>query len=123
VSHAGHGTNSYAINYHLVYRRLALFSQVLWGGLYTDKASSTAAVAELFGYCKALIDAAEQCAAETEAPTRLVCLYSSMRGVATVGWVKPPQDGAKVVWQLLELSPLDRNAVLPEAERLLRAGP
>ncbi|MDQ1740884.1 MAG: hypothetical protein QOE53_2536 [Pseudonocardiales bacterium] len=42
VSHAGHGVNSYAVNYHLVYRSLALFAQAGWGGVYTDRARATA---------------------------------------------------------------------------------
>ena len=36
VSHAGHGANSYGISLHLVYGRLAVFVQTLWGGVYTD---------------------------------------------------------------------------------------
>ena len=36
VSHAGHGVNSFAVSLHLVYGSLALFTQTLWGGVYTD---------------------------------------------------------------------------------------
>jgi hypothetical protein len=31
VNHSGHGVNSYAITYQLVYRGLAIFTQVAWG--------------------------------------------------------------------------------------------
>ena len=36
VSHAGHGVNSYSINYALVSGSLGLFLQTLWGGVYMD---------------------------------------------------------------------------------------
>lgn len=32
ISHAGHGVNSYSINYHLVTGPLVIFAQALWGG-------------------------------------------------------------------------------------------
>ncbi|MDQ3770714.1 MAG: hypothetical protein M3343_01315 [Actinomycetota bacterium] len=32
--HAGHGVNSYSINYHLIYGPVADFMQVGWGGVY-----------------------------------------------------------------------------------------
>jgi hypothetical protein len=35
LSHAGHGINSYSLNYDLVVGSLALFAQVSWGGVYT----------------------------------------------------------------------------------------
>lgn len=35
ICHAGHGVNSYGLNYHLVYGPLALFIQNGWGGVYS----------------------------------------------------------------------------------------
>lgn len=34
LCHAGHGANSYALTYHLVYRPIAVMFQVGWGGAY-----------------------------------------------------------------------------------------
>ena len=39
--------------------RLQLFLQVPWGGVYLDKASSTAEVAEAFGIADELVEAVE----------------------------------------------------------------
>lgn len=36
--HDGHGMNSYAMHYFLVYERVALFDQLAWGGVYMDNA-------------------------------------------------------------------------------------
>ena len=57
VAHAGHGVNSWAIHYFLVIDRLQLFLQVPWGGVYMDKASSTAEVAEAFRIADELVEA------------------------------------------------------------------
>src|SRR5688572_5088714 len=53
--HAGHGINSYAINYHLVDGPLALFAQAPWGGLYSNADENAAALAAQFTRCAALI--------------------------------------------------------------------
>lgn len=37
-SHAGHGVNSYAINYFLLSGRLVLFTQTAWGGVSSSSA-------------------------------------------------------------------------------------
>ena len=117
VSHAGHSVNSYASNYHLVYRSLALFAQVSWGGVYTGR--PTAAVAKLFDHCQALIDAVEEQPPAETSPWRLVCQYSSFRSRSRVGWTMVPQDGVVPA----ELAGHSGGPVLAEAERLVRAGP
>jgi hypothetical protein len=38
LSHGGHGSNSYFLTYHLVYRPIAIFFQIGWGGVYMDDA-------------------------------------------------------------------------------------
>ena len=86
--HAGHGVNSYAINYFLTYRAVALYTQVLWGGSYTDTERATAQVAPLFSACATLIEAAE--AHKPEADTRLLCVASDFRPTTTVGWIQLP---------------------------------
>jgi hypothetical protein len=42
VCHAGHGINSYALNFRHVSGELAMFMQTLWGGAYGDLEAETA---------------------------------------------------------------------------------
>jgi hypothetical protein len=56
VAHAGHGVNSYAIHYYLVRGPLRLFLQLAWGGIYEDKAKTTAAVNKCFGLVSKLLE-------------------------------------------------------------------
>jgi hypothetical protein len=42
LCHFGHGVNSYALTYHLVYRPIALIFQIGWGGVYMDSAETAA---------------------------------------------------------------------------------
>jgi hypothetical protein len=67
VAHAGHGINSYAISYALVYGPLAVFTQCGWGGVYMDH-GDTAAVSEMFLLCGALISAVDARAAPLRSP-------------------------------------------------------
>ncbi len=94
VSHAGHGMNSYSINYHLVLGRLALFMQVLWGGVYTDADASAAEVADRFAKIRTLLGLAEasvasDAASRTEGPW-LIVAESRFRGVSVCALV--PED-------------------------------
>lgn len=36
LAHSGHGVNSYAIQYYLLYKRLRLFLHLGWGGVYME---------------------------------------------------------------------------------------
>ena len=93
ISHAGHGINSYAITYHLVYGRLALFAQTIWGGVYLDRDDSNAAVSAQLGRCATLIATYESCAAADMLPTarsRLVVVESSFRGAYCCAWIEAP---------------------------------
>jgi len=56
VGHAGHGINSYAMHYFLVYGPVALFLQIPYGGAYMDPAEAVADVNERFGQCARLIE-------------------------------------------------------------------
>ncbi|MEV4515423.1 hypothetical protein AB0K00_41515 [Dactylosporangium sp. NPDC049525] len=77
VSHAGHGTNSYAVNYHLVHGNLAVLMQVGWGGIYTDNAAAARRLGNLWRRCEALHGLADG--------RRIVCVYSDIRGVSACG--------------------------------------
>jgi hypothetical protein len=85
VSHAGHGINSYAVTYHLVYLGLAVFLQDGWGGIYMDNDAQAASLADMFRRCQALI---ERWDTQPQPPGRgLLCIESRLRGTAACGWV------------------------------------
>jgi hypothetical protein len=42
LCHAGHGINSFGLNYQLVFRPIAIVFQVGWGGIYMDEADQAA---------------------------------------------------------------------------------
>jgi hypothetical protein len=86
VSHAGHGVNSYAVTYHLVYRGLALFVQEAWGGAYMDNDAQAASVADMFDRCRILVDLWEARLDSAAPARRLLCLESRLRGTSACGW-------------------------------------
>lgn len=92
VAHAGHGVNSYAISYALVYGPLAIFTQCGWGGVYMDQTDSTHAVNEMFELCSALIKAVDQLEAATRpAPARLIVLDDQFTGAGGFcTWLESP---------------------------------
>lgn len=48
VAHSGHGVNSYAIQYYLLYKWLRLFLHLGWGGVYMDKKAEAAKIRACF---------------------------------------------------------------------------
>lgn len=48
LSHSGHGVNSYAIQYYLVFGPLRMFLHLGWGGVYMDANAAAAQVRECF---------------------------------------------------------------------------
>jgi hypothetical protein len=87
ISHAGHGVNSYALNYHLVLGPLALFAQVLWGGVYVDDDSARQELAREADLMRRLIPLAEEAARDWDGRRRLLVAESHFRGVAVCYWV------------------------------------
>ena len=89
ISHAGHGANSYSINYHLVLGPLALFTQVGWGGVYMDNAEAVAEMTAQFAGIAALLPLAEARAATWDGTGRLLVLESTFRFAAACQWFHP----------------------------------
>ncbi len=87
VSHAGHGVNSYAINYHLVYGRVALFVQLGWGGIYMDQGERAQTIAETFAKCGEVLEAAAGVDAFERG--RLV-IAQSLGGMNVCSWLSEP---------------------------------
>jgi hypothetical protein len=55
LSHSGHGANSYAIQYYIVYGRLRLFLHLGWGGWYADAKKDGAKILECFSLADEII--------------------------------------------------------------------
>lgn len=90
LSHAGHGINSYAINYQLVTGRVTLFVQVPWGGVYFDEERQATAVRHMFGKCAELLDLISNLA---DGP-RLLLAVSELRSLQWCGWMPSGLDEA-----------------------------
>jgi hypothetical protein len=84
INHAGHGANSYGLNYHLVYGPLALFTQNSWGGAYTDLVESQARVTATFRLAADLIASSEshRLAGDGRSGVQLVVAFSDFRSVS-----------------------------------------
>ena len=101
VSHAGHGVNSYGLNYHLVYGPIAVFAQTGWGGGYMDAVKCAAGVRRQFTQCADLIAASEASAERLpESPARLIVAESTFRAVGVCEWLDRPlgEDRAAAEW-------------------------
>lgn len=126
VSHAGHGLNSYALNYHLVYGRLALFTQTLWGGVYADSPAHAEKVNDQLARCARLIAAYESCAAAEllpAAPARLIVVETDLGGDGTSRWLPGPLPDNDTAQAWLDAP---RDTSLPPTEAaldLLVSGP
>jgi len=83
-----------------VYRGLGLFVQEGWGGVYMDRQTQTASVADMFRRCQDLVDQWEAHAREGQPPHRLLCLESRMRDVSACGFL--PADPTAWLADLVE---------------------
>ncbi|WP_406291340.1 hypothetical protein [Embleya sp. NBC_00896] len=131
VSHAGHGVNSYALNYHLVYGPLALFVQLPWGGVYMDGRRCAVDIGRAFTAAAELIRAADAVrdTLDVGSTHRLIVVLSALRGGVGAAWLDAPlgEPGAAVRWLgevvRSDADTFDDLPALDEAVRLLRAGP
>ena len=93
VCHAGHGVNSYGMNYVIVTDRLAIVAQAGWGGIYMNPLKSAAAVVDLSADLADLFRFAQSI---REWPGgRLLVVHSDFRGGNEPSWV--PSPGARPV--------------------------
>ena len=58
LCHSGHGVNSYAIQYYLVYGPLHLFLLLGWGGVYMDADAAASQIRECFSLADEIVPAA-----------------------------------------------------------------
>jgi hypothetical protein len=59
LSHAGHGVNSYAIQYYLVHGSLHMFLHLGWGGAYMDAEATATRIHDCFSVADQVIEAAQ----------------------------------------------------------------
>jgi hypothetical protein len=109
--HWGHGANSYMINYHLVYGRLAVIMQTPWGGVYTDNAREARDLAGHWARLAAILDSPVP-----PGEDRLVVVYS-FRGEYSCGWIPRATDGV-TPGQFRRANPTDADSTFPTARRL-----
>ncbi|KAF0155733.1 MAG: hypothetical protein FD159_2034 [Syntrophaceae bacterium] len=55
LAHSGHGINSYAIQYYLVYGRLGLFLHLGWGGVHMDADKESTKIRECFSLADQIV--------------------------------------------------------------------
>ncbi len=60
LCHCGHGVNSYALHYYLVFGNLRMFLQLGWGGAYMDNVAATASIAECFKLADQIVAAVDR---------------------------------------------------------------
>ena len=84
ISHAGHGLNSYGLNYHLAYGPLVIFTQNGRGGFYGDSEADTERVATTFKFVGSLIALTDTLWPDGQQvpDDQLIVAYSDFRGVA-----------------------------------------
>lgn len=58
LCHAGHGVNSFALTYHLVYKPIAIIFQVPWGAIYADPTIDARLFADHCEWSAGLVDLA-----------------------------------------------------------------
>jgi hypothetical protein len=79
LCHSGHGVNSYAIQYYLVYDQLRMFLFLGWGGVYMDAAAAASQIRECFSLSDEIVSAA-MTAGKLGAGKRLTIVASDFYG-------------------------------------------
>jgi hypothetical protein len=60
LAHSGHGVNSYAIQYYLVYRSVQMFLHLAWGGVYEDQDAAATRIRECFSVADQILETARE---------------------------------------------------------------
>lgn len=114
VSHAGHGINSYGLNYHLVYGWIAVFVQIGWGGAYHGS-DSVQRIEAWFSKCGDVLEAAARHDRRPQDRSgRLIVALSDFRGMNVCQWLKRPlSDEEGVRWMREHWRPVWQPDVVP----------
>lgn len=79
LGHAGHGTNSYAVEYYVVRRSFGMFLHLAWGGIYSDANADAAQIRECFLLADQIV-AGAQAVGNVWGDDRLTVVGSSFYG-------------------------------------------
>ena len=93
LCHSGHGVNSYAIQYYLVYGPLRMFLHLGWGGIYMDADAATSRVRDCFSLADEIVPAAASMGKLT-AGDRLTIVASDFYGSY---WFEPRENRPKII--------------------------
>lgn len=99
VGFDGYGTNSWAVHYYLVYKSLALFIQLPWGGAYTEPAPAREDISAMVDWAAKLQSNLEQAENLQRIPrgARLEVIASRF-GRAGWRWIGGGLDAATIPW-------------------------
>ena len=81
VSHAGHGINSYGLQFALGYGPLVVIVQNSWGGAYNDHAENACSISRTYNQIKRLLKMIPEDAAERYYHKRIVLIWSEFRDI------------------------------------------
>lgn len=87
LSNAGHGVNSYGLQYQLAYRWIAVFAQVGWGGAYMDDTTQARKIGGVFGAVTRLLAVFDRISWSPPAGWRLVVADSELEQSRLAGWL------------------------------------
>lgn len=113
IAHAGHGVNSYAMNYQLVHGSIAVLAQSQWGGAYGDAPSLAGELARQFYAARELIEASEMGSLDPRG--RLIVIESTFTDRNAVGWLKEPMGDEKEAEAWLEAHRVEARAAFGTA--------
>lgn len=91
LAHSGHGANSYAIQYYLVYRCLRMFLHLGWGGVYMEAEAAASTIRKCFALADRLVQQAEL-SRKLSGTERLTVVISDFYGSY---WAAPGQERPK----------------------------
>ncbi len=93
--HAGHGSMSYGLHFHLVRGPLALFLQHAWGNADSDPVQDAEYIARDYALADQIIQAVQR-TGSLRLPQRLVVYHSNLRLDSRWAWLGP--DSSELVW-------------------------
>jgi hypothetical protein len=125
VGFDGHGTNSWAVHFYLVAKRLALFIQLPWGGAYLEPEPARADINDLFEWAETLQARLRLAESAGKIPQGMRLEIAASRfGHAGWRWLDAGQDSAGIPWNPstgMKAALLQELADVAGGQRLLKA--
>lgn len=89
ASFAGHGVNSYSVNFFVVQGSITLLLQEGWDGIYMEASKQRSIIEKEFSACSQLLEQTQASLRLTQDEGRLVIAASGFRG-SSWGWLDAP---------------------------------